>query len=139
MARALDAAAALDPGASEPAAAAFQAAAKQALPRVEVGAVTISGRLTPEKVLDAATAAHAPTRACYVEALRRNPDLQGRLTVRFLIGRDGAASSAGNGGSDVPDAELVACGMRAFEGLSFPVPERGIVTVVYPLLLSPAR
>ena len=46
-------------------------------------------------------------------------------------------SNVGNGGSDLPDNGVVSCVVRAFYGLSFPQPEGGIVTVVYPIMLSP--
>jgi hypothetical protein len=54
-----------------------------------------------------------------------------------VIGRDGAVSNVGNGGSDMPDGGVVSCVVRAFYGLSFPQPEGGIVTVVYPIMFSP--
>ena len=76
-------------------------------------------------------------RLCYENGLRNNPNLQGRVAVRFVIGRDGAVSNVGNGGSDMPDSGVVSCVVRAFYGLSFPQPEGGIVTVVYPIMFSP--
>jgi len=45
--------------------------------------------------------------------------------------------TAAEGASHLPDPEVRACVVRAFAGLSFPEPEGGIVTVVYPLLLTP--
>ena len=57
--------------------------------------------------------------------------------MRFVIGRDGAVSNVGNGGSDLPDANVVSCVVRAFYGLSFPQPENGIVTVTYPIVFTP--
>jgi hypothetical protein len=46
-------------------------------------------------------------------------------------------SNVSNGGSDMPDAAVVQCVVRAYYGLSFPQPEGGIVTVVYPIMFSP--
>jgi hypothetical protein len=74
---------------------------------------------------------------CYEQGLSRNPNLQGRVSARFVIGRDGSVSNASNGGSDLPDSAVVSCVVSAFYGLSFPQPEGGIVTVVYPIMLSP--
>ena len=76
-------------------------------------------------------------RMCYEQGLGRNPNLEGRVSARFVIGRDGAVSNASNGGSDLPDSGVVSCVVSAFYGLSFPQPEGGIVTVVYPIMLSP--
>jgi hypothetical protein len=43
----------------------------------------------------------------------------------------------GNGGSDLPDPAVTACVTSAFRGLSFPAPENGIVTVIYPIVFTP--
>jgi hypothetical protein len=59
------------------------------------------------------------------------------VSARFVIGRDGAVSNVSNGGSDLPDGGVVSCVISAFYGLSFPQPEGGIVTVVYPIMLAP--
>jgi hypothetical protein len=77
-------------------------------------------------------------RACYDDGLKRNPALAGRVTTRFVIGRSGAVSSVGDGGSDLPDAAVKSCMQRAFQSISFPEPEGGIVTVVYPIVFSSA-
>ena len=74
---------------------------------------------------------------CYETGLRANPNLSGRVTARFVIGRDGAVSNAANGGSDLPDAGVVSCVIQAFYGLSFPTPDNGIVSVSYPIMFSP--
>jgi outer membrane biosynthesis protein TonB len=76
-------------------------------------------------------------RMCYQTGLTRNPSLEGRVTARFVIGRDGSVSNVSNGGSDLPDAAVTSCVLSAFYGLSFPQPEGGIVTVVYPIMLAP--
>jgi hypothetical protein len=59
------------------------------------------------------------------------------VTTSFVIGRDGAVTSATDAGSDLPDPSVVSCVVRAFYGLSFPQPEGGIVTVKYPITFSP--
>ncbi|MGK4005624.1 AgmX/PglI C-terminal domain-containing protein [Sorangium sp. So ce1036] len=106
-------------------------------PRVRMGATSVSGRLPPEVIQRIVRQNFGRFRLCYENGLRNNPNLQGRVAVRFVIGRDGAVSNVGNGGSDLPDSGVVSCVVRAFYGLSFPQPEGGIVTVVYPIMLSP--
>ena len=66
-----------------------------------------------------------------------NPNLEGRVTVKFVIGRDGAVMIAADGGSDIPDAGVRQCVVSAFQTLSFPAPDSGLVTVVYPITFSP--
>jgi pSer/pThr/pTyr-binding forkhead associated (FHA) protein len=106
-------------------------------PKVRMGATTVSGRLPPEVIQRIVRQNYGRFRMCYEQGLGRNPNLEGRVSARFVIGRDGAVSNASNGGSDLPDSGVVACVVSAFYGLSFPQPEGGIVTVVYPIMLSP--
>ncbi len=106
-------------------------------PQVRMGQTTVNGRLPPEVIQRIVRQNYGRFRLCYENGLRNNPNLQGRVSIRFVIGRDGAVSNVGNGGSDMPDAAVVQCVIRAYYGLSFPQPEGGIVTVVYPIMFSP--
>jgi hypothetical protein len=106
-------------------------------PQVRMGATTVSGRLPPEVIQRIVRQNYGRFRLCYEQGLVKNPNLEGRVTVRFVIGRDGSVSNVSNGGSDIPDSAVVQCVVRAYYGLSFPQPEGGIVTVVYPIMFSP--
>jgi hypothetical protein len=103
---------------------------------MRTGTLIASGRLPPEVIQRVVRQNFGRFKACYENGLRGNPNLQGRVAVRFVIGHDGAITSAANGGSDLPDAGVVSCVTRAFYGLSFPQPENGIVTVTYPIVFS---
>ncbi len=106
-------------------------------PRVRMGATSVSGKLPPEVIQRIVRQNYGRFRMCYQQGLERNPNLQGRVTTRFVIGRDGSVSHVANGGSDLPDSGVVGCVVRAYNGLSFPAPPDGIVTVVYPINFSP--
>jgi hypothetical protein len=106
-------------------------------PQVLMGATSVSGRLPPEVVQRIVRQNFGRFRLCYENGLRTNPNLQGRVVVRFVIDRDGSVSNVGGGG-DLPDGGVVSCVSRAFYGLSFPQPEGGIVTVSYPIMLTPS-
>lgn len=106
-------------------------------PKVRAGGASVSGRVPPEVVQRIVRQRFGSFRACYEAGLRSNPNLQGRVSVRFVIASDGRVSTAANGGSDMPDASVVSCVVRAFGGLVFPQPEGGIVTVVYPMVFTP--
>lgn len=106
-------------------------------PRVRAEGVTTSGRLPGEVIQRIVRQNFGRYRFCYEQGLRGNPNLQGRVAVRFVIGRDGGVSQVQNGGSDMPDANVVSCVVRSFYGLSFPAPENGIVTVNYPIMFQP--
>jgi hypothetical protein len=95
----------------------------------------VSGRLPPEEIQKIIRANFGEFRKCYEVGLGRNPLLKGRVTARFVIGRNGEVSNVSDGGSDLPDLEVVDCVLKAFYKLGFPKPEGGIVTVVYPIML----
>ncbi|APR79240.1 Hypothetical protein A7982_04587 [Minicystis rosea] len=105
-------------------------------PRLRMGETRVSGRLPPEVVTRIVRQNFGRFRLCYEEGLRRNPVLQGRVAVRFEIGRDGSVAHMSNGGSDLPDAAVINCIVRGFAGLSFPQPEGGTVNVVVPIHFS---
>ena len=98
---------------------------------------SFGGRLPPEAIQRVVRQNFGRFRFCYEKALDHNPTLAGRVSTSFVIGRDGAVSSAQNGGSDLADPAVVSCVVRAFAGLSFPQPEGGVVFVTYPILFSP--
>jgi hypothetical protein len=106
-------------------------------PKMRPGVTTVSGRLPPEVIQRIVRQNYGRFRMCYEQGLSRNPNLEGRVAVRFVIGRDGAVSNVANGGSDLPDSSAVSCVVSAFYGLSFPQPEGGVVTVVYPIMFQP--
>jgi hypothetical protein len=104
--------------------------------RVRAGAITVSGRLSPAEIQGVVRQHFGRFRMCYEQGLARTPGLQGRVGVRFVVGRDGAVSNVSNAGSDLGDSRVASCVISAFLGLTFPKPEGGIVTVLYPLLFS---
>lgn len=101
------------------------------------GATTVSGRLPPEVIQRVVRQNFSVFRKCYELGLARDPNLQGRVTTRFVIGRDGKVSHVSDQNSDIPDAEVRECVLNSFYKLEFPEPEGGIVTVVYPIQLAP--
>jgi hypothetical protein len=105
--------------------------------QTRMGATQVSGRLPPEVIQRVVREHYSCFRMCYLQGLARDPYLEGRVVVRFIIGRDGTVSNASNGGSDLPDTKTVSCVISMYYWLRFPQPEGGIVTVVYPILFSP--
>jgi hypothetical protein len=103
----------------------------------EPGGVTTNGHLPPEVIQRIVRQNFGRFSFCYQNGLKTNPNLEGRVTVKFVIGRDGAVQLAADGGSDIPDASVKQCVVSGFAGLSFPAPDNGMVTVVYPLMFTP--
>jgi len=80
------------------------------------GPVTVSGRLPPEVVQRIVRQNYGRFRMCYENGLHGNPNLTGRVAVRFVIGREGSVSNAANGGSDLPDSGVVSSSCRRSMG-----------------------
>ncbi|WP_437275102.1 AgmX/PglI C-terminal domain-containing protein [Sorangium sp. So ce375] len=106
-------------------------------PMVRMGATQVSGRLPPEVIQRIVRQNFGRFRLCYERGLQRDPDLQGRVVVRFTIDQRGAIVNARDGGSDLPDGTVVSCVVRGFHDVIFPAPEGGNVDVVFPIRFSP--
>jgi MYXO-CTERM domain-containing protein len=102
-------------------------------PIVRMESTTVTGRLPPEVVQRIVRQSFGQFRLCYEKGLSKAPTLQGRVAVRFVIGRDGSVSTAAAAGGDFPDPEVASCVTRAIHQLSFPQPEGGIVTAIVPI------
>lgn len=98
----------------------------------------VSGRLPAEAIQRIVRANLGRMRGCYADGLAKDPSLEGRVAVKFVIDREGRVSFASAEGSSFPSASVSGCVARAFNALEFPAPENGIVTVVYPLVFSPS-
>jgi hypothetical protein len=99
----------------------------------------VAGSIPPEVIQRIVRQNFGRFKNCYETGLRTNPSLNGRVAVKFAIGRDGSVTMVQDGGSDLPDQGVVQCVVRSFGTLSFPQPERGIVTVIYPMVFSPSE
>ncbi len=105
-------------------------------PHLRCGGTSVTGRLPPEVIQRIVRQNFGRFRFCYEQGLQRQPDLLGRVTIKFVIARDGSVAEVADAGSDLPDGSVASCVLRAFTDLSFPEPEGGIVNVVYPIVFS---
>ncbi len=100
--------------------------------------IETNGRLMGEVIQRIVRQNQGFFRGCYEGALAKNPSLEGRVAVKFVIDRTGAVSTALDSGSDLPDEQVKKCVVRSFYNISFPQPQGGTVTVTYPIYFSPA-
>jgi len=107
-------------------------------PRVRMGATSVSGRLPPEVIQRIVRQNFGRFRACYQDGLLSNPDLAGRVVIRFVIGRDGRVSSASVNRATLDDEAVTQCLAESFNRLTFPQPAGGKVTVSYPIVFGAA-
>ncbi len=105
-------------------------------PTVRQGATSVSGRLAPEIVRRVVRQSYGRLRQCYLHVLQASPGAEGRVTVRFLIGSDGAVSAVQVTENTTGVASLGACVAAAFRSMSFPSPDGGSVTVTYPFVFN---
>ncbi|MCB9536904.1 MAG: AgmX/PglI C-terminal domain-containing protein [Myxococcales bacterium] len=110
-------------------------------PAGDAGAST--ARLDAEDVQTAIQAAKPAVAGCYEQALKRTPDLGGRLLVQFTIRQ-------GEGKGSLGDAEVIEdglgnpflgmCVIDALAKVDYPAPSgQGEVVVKYPFVLKPAE
>lgn len=105
-------------------------------PKVKVNPVTVGPRLPPELIQRIVRRNFSRLRACYNEGLKGNPNLAGKITVRFVIAIDGTVNTV-SADSSLPDQVVVSCVTRAFYSMQFPEPEGGLITVSYPIIFTP--
>lgn len=105
-------------------------------PSVRMGATSVSGKLPPEVIQRIVRQNFGRFRLCYENALRTSPNMEGRVTVSFVIGTEGNVSGV-SAKTDMSDASIASCVSKAFNNLMFPKPEAGVVKVTYPINFSP--
>jgi len=90
-------------------------------------------------VVDAVVRRHLRNiRYCYQRELQRDPQLVGKVTVKFVIAGDGSVSSATTKSSTLDSSDVESCINGRFLYMEFPEPKRnGIVIVTYPFLFAP--
>ncbi len=77
-------------------------------------------------------------RYCYQRELTKNPNLGGKITVKFVIAKDGTVSKASTKKSTMGNSAVESCINRRFHRFRFPEPKGGgIVIVSYPFIFSP--
>ena len=77
-------------------------------------------------------------RYCYQRELSKNPSLAGKITVKFVIQKDGTVSSAVTKSTTMNNASVEECINGRFLKMIFPDPKGGgIVIVSYPFVFSP--
>lgn len=77
-------------------------------------------------------------RYCYQRELTKNPSLGGKITVKFVIAKDGTVSSATTKTTTMNNPAVESCINGRFMRFQFPEPKGGgIVIVSYPFIFSP--
>ena len=111
---------------------------RQVEAEVGVGRPSVEGHLDREIIQRVVRQHRREVRDCYSEVLERDPDLGGRVIVRFTIDPSGTVASAGIQESDLDNDDVEDCLLRRIERWRFPEPSTpGLVHVTYPFIFSP--
>jgi hypothetical protein len=97
----------------------------------------ITNHIPPELVMRPIRGRAACLSDCYEQGLASDPNLQGRVEIRFVIDEDGWVRRATVYKSDLGDPRVAECIARELVGLKFPDLEGGKITIVYPFTLGP--
>lgn len=103
------------------------------------GTPIILGSLDKAEIDRVIKANLAVIRHCYQRELQRRPDLGGKLSVRFVIAKDGSVSQATTRNSSLGSPAVESCVNDRVLRLGFPAPRGGgIVIVTYPFVFASA-
>ncbi|QQR89681.1 MAG: AgmX/PglI C-terminal domain-containing protein [Myxococcales bacterium] len=108
-------------------------------PRVSSQQATVTGTLSKEVIRRVVRRNINTVRYCYEQTLRERPDLEGRITMRFVIAEGGSVISADvlSRASDIQHTELSQCMSESIRRWNFPQPEGGgVVIVSYPFMFA---
>jgi TonB family protein len=76
--------------------------------------------------------------ACYESALQRNPELEGRVVIEWVIAPDGAVAAAKVANTTLNNADVEACMQRRVRQWRFPEPKGGVTARVnFPWVFTP--
>jgi hypothetical protein len=106
--------------------------------RKNAAAVEGTGELDSKEVNRIIGQKMAAVKGCYERALRRDPNLKGKLVIRFTISGSGKVTSAEAIENDLTP-EVGTCVADAFKRFRFPEPEGGSLTMESPFMFLPSN
>ena len=107
-------------------AASSNAKAPHPAPRVKVDVVQVRGKIQEADVLRLARSkGYWPFRLCFEDGLRRTPKLHGKVRFRVAVGSGGAVRGVHKVASELEDADVVSCVLKAARKVVLSSPERG--------------
>lgn len=100
--------------------------ATQVAPPIEVGP-------SPQEIKAVIDGSEPDVRQCYIAGTFKDSQLAGTVNVTFTIDPTGTVSQAADGGSSLPDPEVVNCVVNVFTQLVFRPGGSGPTEVTYPI------
>ena len=106
---------------------------------VKSEAPAVDGELDPSLVSKEVRARLGAIKACYERALKRNPNLSGKVKVRWTITAAGTVATVDIEEDSMGDAEVSSCIKGLVSRWRFPAPSGGSVDVVYPFVFQASQ
>src|SRR5450631_2792892 len=102
-------------------------------------APSVDGELDPSLVSKEVRTRIGAIKACYERALKRNPNLSGKVKVRWTITAAGTVSAVEIEEDSMGDSEVSSCIKGLVARWRFPAPSGGSVDVVYPFVFQASQ
>jgi TonB family protein len=102
-------------------------------------APAVDGSLDPSLVSKEVRARLGAIKACYDRALKRNPNLSGKVKIRWTITAAGTVAAVEIEEDSMGDAEVSSCIRGLVSRWRFPAPSGGSVDVVYPFVFQASQ
>ncbi len=101
---------------------------------------TPTGSLTKEEINKVLKRHGNEVRHCYEQALRLKPDLEGKIAVKFIVGKDGDVLQTEIASDTLNDENLKSCMRNVVSSWKFPEPKGGgNVSITYPWVFKPTE
>ncbi len=94
----------------------------------------VDGKMDQAKINAIIKSKQKALQDCYERELRRNPNLSGKIVVRFTIGEDGKVSDVRIESDNMGNPEVSDCILSRIRRWIFPKPDEGSVTVSVPFV-----
>jgi TonB family protein len=100
---------------------------------VRAGAAMVKGSLSKEPIRRIIRRQINAFRGCYERELQSNPNLAGKVVVKFIIDGSGKVTNAAIAESTLNNEKVEQCLLKAIRRLTFPQPPGGeVIVVTYP-------
>ena len=106
---------------------------------VKSEAPAVDGELDPALVSKEVRARIGAVKACYERALKRNPNLSGKVKVRWTITAAGTVSGVDIADDTMGDSEVSSCIKQLVARWRFPEPSNGSVEVEFPFVFTASQ
>src|SRR4051812_10331801 len=115
------------------------AAEKTGKASLKTEAPAVDGELDPNMVAKEVKTRLGAIKACYERALKRNPNLSGKVVIHWTITQAGTVSGVDVEQDTLGDAEVASCIKALVARWRFPAPSGGSVDVSFPFVFQSSQ